>query len=61
MHKIADDAAKAKAVLSFFDWSYKNGDDAATKLDYVPLPASVKDLIREEWKLVTDANGAAVY
>ena len=61
VHKKADDAAKAKAVLSFFDWAYKNGDDAATKLDYVPLPASVKDLIREEWKLVTDANGAAVY
>ena len=61
VHKKADDAAKAKAVLSFFDWAYKNGDDAATKLDYVPLPASVKDLIREEWKQVTDANGAAVY
>ncbi|UOO81597.1 phosphate ABC transporter substrate-binding protein PstS [Uruburuella testudinis] len=61
VHKKPDDAAKAKAALSFFDWAYKNGDDAAAKLDYVPLPASVKDLVREEWKQVTDANGAAVY
>ena len=61
VHKKADDAAKAKAALSFFDWAYQNGDDAAAKLDYVPLPASVKDLVRAEWKQITDANGAAIY
>ncbi|KLT72945.1 phosphate ABC transporter substrate-binding protein [Neisseria arctica] len=61
VHKKADDAAKAKAVLSFFDWAYQNGDEASAKLDYVPLPASVKDLVREEWKKITDANGTAVY
>ena len=55
------DEAKAKAALSFFDWAYQNGDDAAAKLDYVPLPASVKDLVRAEWKQITDANGAAIY
>ena len=61
MHKKADDAAKAKAALSFFDWAYQNGDEAAAKLDYVPLPANVKDLVRSEWKKITDANGAAVF
>ena len=61
VHKKVDDAAKAKAALSFFDWAYQNGDDAAAKLDYVPLPASVKDLVRAEWKQITDANGAAIY
>lgn len=61
VHKKADDAEKTKAVLSFFDWAYQNGDEAASKLDYVPLPASVKDLIREEWKQVTDANGKPLY
>ena len=61
MHKKADDAAKSKAALSFFDWAYQNGDDAATKLDYVPLPAKVKDLVRNEWKTITDANGAPVF
>ncbi len=61
VHKKVDDAAKTKAALSFFDWAYQNGDEASTKLDYVPLPASVKDLVREEWKQITDANGAAIY
>ena len=61
VHKQADNAEQAKAVLSFFDWAYQNGDEAATKLDYVPLPAPVKDLVRQEWKKVTDAQGQAVY
>ena len=61
VHKKADDAAKTKAVLSFFDWAYQNGNEAAAKLDYVPLPDSVKDLVRAEWKTVTDANGNAIY
>ncbi len=61
VHKQADDAAKAKAVLSFFDWAFKEGDKAAADLDYVPLPANVKDLIRTEWKQVVDAQGQPVY
>lgn len=61
VHKQADNVEQAKAVLSFFDWAYQNGDEAATKLDYVPLPAPVKDLVRQEWKKVTDAQGQAVY
>ena len=44
LHK---DQAKAKEVLAFFDWAYKNGDAAASQLAYVPLPAAVKDLVRK--------------
>ncbi len=44
LHK---DQAKAKQVLAFFDWAYKNGDAAASQLAYVPLPAAVKDLVRK--------------
>jgi phosphate transport system substrate-binding protein len=39
-----------RAVLKFFDWAYKNGDPAAAQLDYVPLPANVKALMRTEWR-----------
>lgn len=60
VHKQPSDPARVKAALSFFDWAYKNGDDAAKKLDYVPLPASVKDLVREEWKKVVDKDGKPV-
>jgi phosphate transport system substrate-binding protein len=49
LHRQQADAAKGKSVLQFFDWAYKNGDAAAAKLDYVPLPAEVKDMVRKQW------------
>ncbi len=52
---------KGREVLKFFDWAYKNGDAAAQQLDYVPLPASVKSLIRASWKKVTGPDGKPVY
>jgi len=61
MHTKQADAAKGKEVLSFFDWCYKNGDPAAGQLDYVALPASVKDLIRKSWSKVTGPDGKPVY
>ena len=39
--------ANGKQVIAFFDWAFRNGDAAASSLAYVPLPASVKDLIRK--------------
>jgi phosphate transport system substrate-binding protein len=36
-------------VLAFFDWTYKNGGDAASQLDFVPLPGPVKDMVRKQW------------
>jgi phosphate transport system substrate-binding protein len=49
VHKSQSNEATCKAVLKFFDWSYKNGDGAAAQLDYVPLPLAVKNLIRKQW------------
>ena len=47
-------------MLKFFDWAYGNGDKMADDLDYVPLPASVKDLIHKEWAQVKDGGGKTV-
>lgn len=44
------DAAKAKGVTKFFDWSFTNGDKMADDLDYVALPDSVKNKIRADWR-----------
>ena len=38
-----------KKVTAFFDYAYGKGDEAASKLGYIPLPASVKDQIRKYW------------
>jgi phosphate transport system substrate-binding protein len=49
IHKQPQDAAIAAEALKFFDWAYKNGNQAAEALDYVPMPASVVSLIRKSW------------
>ncbi|OOF67988.1 phosphate ABC transporter substrate-binding protein PstS [Rodentibacter caecimuris] len=46
------DKQRAETALNFFDWAYKKGNEQAQKLDYVPLPDNVKQLVRDEWKKV---------
>lgn len=60
MHVVQDKPANASNALKFFDWAYANGDKMAEELDYVPLPASVKDLVRKQWGALKDAGGKAV-
>ena len=52
MHSKQTDPAKGQEVLKFFDWAYKNGNPQAEALDYVPLPESVKNLVRASWKTI---------
>lgn len=63
MHKAQADAAKAKEVLKFFDWAYKNGGAMATELDYVAMPAPVVKQINDVvWKgQLKDGSGKAVW
>ena len=60
MHKSQAKPDVAKAVLSFFDWSYVNGDDMAAKLDYVPMPDSVVKLVEQTWANEIKAAGGAM-
>lgn len=49
-------------ALKFFDWSFKNGDKMAVELDYVPLPAQLKDQVRATWKSeIKNASGQPVF
>ncbi|MDI7776096.1 phosphate ABC transporter substrate-binding protein PstS [Asticcacaulis sp. EMRT-3] len=57
----AADAAKVAGVLKFFDYGFKNGDTNANDLFYVPLPASVKTLIRKQWASQIQSGGKPVY
>jgi phosphate transport system substrate-binding protein len=62
IHTQPPNPPKTKQTLAFFDWAYKNGDAAAAALDYVPLPQSVKDLMRSQWaSTIKDANGQPLY
>ena len=61
VHK-AQDAAKGKEVLKFFDWSYKNGTASAAELDYVPMPAPVIKLVQDAWRAnLKDTTGKALW
>ena len=48
MHTMQDKPA-IKEVLKFFDWSFQK-KEAASSLDYVALPDSVTNMIRNVWK-----------
>jgi len=53
---------RARAVLKFFDWCYRNGDAMALKLDYVPMPEKVKEMVRAMWKReIRDPNGNPIW
>jgi phosphate transport system substrate-binding protein len=38
-----------KKVIAFYDYAFKNGDEAAKKLGYIALPEDTKNMIREYW------------
>jgi len=44
------DLNTVKEMLKFFDWCYKHGQDIALKLDYVPMPDNVVQLVQKKWK-----------
>ena len=60
LHKAQDKPAQAATALKFFDWAYQSGDQTAAALDYVPMPDSVKAVIRKSWADVKDASGNAI-
>ena len=41
--------AMNKKVIAFFDYAFKNGDAAAKRLGYIPLPDETKSMVREYW------------
>ena len=62
VYKQQADLASGQSVLKFFDWAYKNGDAAASQLDYIPMPDAVKTQVRATWaSQVKGPNGQAIY
>jgi len=62
IHKEQAKPEQGAAVMSFFDWAWKDGAKSAADLDYVPLPKEVTDKIRASWKSdIKSADGKAVW
>jgi phosphate transport system substrate-binding protein len=61
MHTAQDKPVSASNALKFFDWAYSTGDKMAAELEYVPLPDTLKVLIRKQWAdHIKDVSGKAV-
>ena len=61
MHKVQDKPVNASNALKFFEWAYLSGDKMAIELDYVPMPDSVKTLVRKLWSdSMKDGTGKPV-
>lgn len=61
MHKSQDKPESASNALKFFEWAYSSGDKMAADLDYVPMPDTVKTMIRKLWAdNIKDASGKAI-
>ena len=58
--KNPQDAAREQNVMKFFDWAYRQGDSLATQLDYIPLPESVEEQVRQKWAQIT-VDGKALW
>lgn len=61
VHKNPANCENTKAVLDFFDWSYKNGAEMAKSLDYVPMPGDVYDVMEKAWAKEIRCNGQVVW
>ena len=58
---VADRVVGSRNTMRFFDWAYRNGADAARRLEYIPIPEAVQNAVRATWSQVRDPSGAAVW
>ncbi|MDD5600106.1 MAG: phosphate ABC transporter substrate-binding protein PstS, partial [Victivallaceae bacterium] len=61
IYKEQRDIAKARALLKYFDWCYKEGAAAAARLQYVPIPKSVVEMVEKNWAGEICADGKKVW
>jgi phosphate transport system substrate-binding protein len=61
MHQKQDNPERAKQVLDFFAWAYKNGAEMAKSLSYVPMPANAVAIFMDSWKQIVGPDGKPVW
>jgi phosphate transport system substrate-binding protein len=61
MHKQQQYPDRAKEVLKFFDWAYKNGAEMAKSLSYVPMPQNAVAIFQDSWKQIVGPDGKPIW
>jgi phosphate transport system substrate-binding protein len=49
MYKSPKNAGNSKVAFDFFKYALENGQQAASELDYVPLPTALVSKIQAYW------------
>ena len=57
----ADKVEASRNTMKFFDWAFRNGADAARRLEYIPLPDPVHTAVRAAWSNVKAPGGQQVW
>ncbi len=61
VYKNSQNCSKTKAVLDFFDWAYREGEEMAKALHYVPIPRSVYSIVEGAWASQLTCEGEPVW
>ncbi len=61
VHAKPEKPEEVQAALKFVDWAFKNGDQMALELDYVPLPKNLIEMVQAAWKKEIKAAGQPVW
>jgi phosphate transport system substrate-binding protein len=57
IYKDQSNLKKAEAMLKYFNWCFVEGGNAATKLQYVPVPENVVKMIKTSWSSSVKSAG----
>lgn len=57
----AERVEASRNTMKFFDWAYRNGAEAARRLEYIPVPAAAQEAVRKAWAAVKAPTGQAVW
>jgi phosphate transport system substrate-binding protein len=61
VHKQQAKPDRAKQVLDFFDWAYRNGGQLSEELHYVAMPQNVVKAVEDSWKQIAGPDGKPVW
>jgi phosphate transport system substrate-binding protein len=61
IYKEQSSRIKAQALLKYFAWCYQEGAAAAARLQYVPIPKSVVEMVEKNWAKEISADGKKVW
>jgi len=61
IQKVSEQPERTREVLKYFKYSLRYGGLKAVQFDYIPLPDSVRNVVRANWNKVVDSKGNPVF